>query len=304
MTTGILQFLRNSDICANKKDAIVKISEKLKTLPAGAPAIASYTDEDDATSILFGIAYDSTNYQIFEGAKVDGDGNLNIPEEVKTKLEAIQAELDKTQTSVGLETDGTYKPESGSNYLDGATSLKDADKKLDAAIKAVEDNATKVTAGNGIDVQESDHTATVSVKLDPSDKVFTLGSNGLLANLALKYVKATSGTGSTTPAKLQLVGKDDTVITDLDASDFIMDGMLENVELDENNLTFTFNTDAGKEAITVDLSEYITVYTAGNGIEISGTSISAKVKTGDTLLEVTSDGIKTKDNFTIDCGEY
>lgn len=290
MTTSILQLLRNSELCANKKDAVAKISAKLKTLPVGAPAIASYTD-GDVKSILFGIAYDATNYQIFEGAKVDGGGNLELPEEVKTKLDAIQAELDKTQTGAGLGTDGTYTPESGSNYLDGATSLKDADKKLDAAIKAVEENATKVKAGKGIDVQESNHTATVSVKLDPSDKVFTLGSNGLLANLALKYVKATSGTGGTTPAKLQLIGKDNTVITDLDASDFIMDGMLENVELNENILTFTFNTDAGKEEITVDLSNYIDVYKAGNGISISGNTVSAKVKDAEKILKVDGTGL-------------
>lgn len=303
MTTSILQLLRNSELCANKTAAIAKLSEKLKTLSVGAPAIASYND-GDVKSILLGIAYDETNYQIFEGAKVGASGNLELPEEVKTKLDAIQAELDKTQTGAGLGTDGTYAQETGSNYIDGATSLKDADKKLDAAIKAVEKNATKVKAGNGIDVQESNHTATVSVKLDPSDKVFTLGSNGLLANLALKYVKATSGTGATTPAKLQLIGKDNTVITDLDASDFIMDGMLENVELTGNNLTFTFNTESGKEEITVNLSKYIDVYEAGNGISISGKTISANVKQGDSFLEVTSEGIKTKDKIIIDCGQY
>ena len=290
MTTSILQLLRNSELCANKKDAVAKLSAKLKTLPVGAPAIASYTD-GDAKSILLGIAYDATNYQIFEGAKVDGGGNLELPEEVKTKLDAIQAELDKTQTGAGLNADGTYAPETASNYLNGATSLKDADKKLDAAIKAVEENATKVKAGNGIDVQESNHTATVSVKLDPSDKVFTLGSNGLLANLALKYVKATSGTGATTPAKLQLIGKDNTVITDLDASDFIMDGMLENVELNKNDLTFTFNTESGKEEITVDLSNYIDVYKAGNGISISGNTVSAKVKDAEKILKVDGTGL-------------
>ena len=290
MTTSILQLLRNSELCANKKDAVAKLSAKLKTLPVGAPAIASYTD-GDAKSILLGIAYDANNYQIFEGAKVDGGGNLELPEEVKTKLDAIQAELDKTQTGAGLNADGTYAPETASNYLNGATSLKDADKKLDAAIKAVEENATKVKAGNGIDVQESNHTATVSVKLDPSDKVFTLGSNGLLANLALKYVKATSGTGATTPAKLQLIGKDNTVITDLDASDFIMDGMLENVELNKNDLTFTFNTESGKEEITVDLSNYIDVYKAGNGISISGNTVSAKVKDAEKILKVDGTGL-------------
>lgn len=175
MTTSILQLLRNSELCANKKDAVAKISAKLKTLPVGAPAIASYTD-GDAKSILFGIAYDDTNYQIFEGAKVDGGGNLELPEEVKTKLDAIKAELDKTQTGTGLGTDGTYTPESGSNYLDGATSLKDADKKLDAAIKAVEENATKVKAGNGITVSGNNQ---ISAKVKEGDSFLEVTAEGI-----------------------------------------------------------------------------------------------------------------------------
>lgn len=54
-------------------------------------------------------------------------------------ISGIQAELDATQAGAGLEEDGSYLPERSSNYLNGATSLKDADEKLDAAIKAVDD---------------------------------------------------------------------------------------------------------------------------------------------------------------------
>lgn len=47
-----------------------------------------------------------------------------------------------------------------------------------------------------------------------------------------------------------------------DASEFIVDGMLENVELDGNNLKFTFNTASGKEEVSVDFSKYVDVYKA------------------------------------------
>lgn len=289
MTTSILQLLRNSELCANKKDAVAKISAKLKTLPVGAPAIASYTD-GDVKSILFGIAYDATNYQIFEGAKVDSGGNLELPEEVKTKLDAIQAELDKTQTGAGLNADGTYAPETASNYLNGATSLKDADKKLDAAIRAVEEKATKVKAGNGIDVQESGHTATVSVKIAGTDKVLKADTNGISANINLTW---SSSDG------LKLIGKDSTVIATIPATDFIKDGMLEDVELVTNPsgqtagtyLKFTFNTDGGAKVLYVNVTSLIDIYTAGDGIAVSGKTISAKVKDSEKILKVDGTGL-------------
>lgn len=52
---------------------------------------------------------------------------------------ALQAELDNVEAGAGLETDGSYVAPTGSNYLGGATSLKDADGKLDSAVKAVSD---------------------------------------------------------------------------------------------------------------------------------------------------------------------
>ena len=49
---------------------------------------------------------------------------------------ALQTELDDTQVGAGLGTDGAYTPPTSSNYLGSATSLKNADSLLDAAIYA------------------------------------------------------------------------------------------------------------------------------------------------------------------------
>lgn len=54
---------------------------------------------------------------------------------------SIQNELDATQAGAGLGTDGAYAPETTSNYINSATTLKGADMLLDAAIKAL-DTAT------------------------------------------------------------------------------------------------------------------------------------------------------------------
>ena len=55
---------------------------------------------------------------------------------VDGKLSTIQAELDTTQTGAGLNTNGTYTANASSNYIQTASSLKDADTKLDAEIKS------------------------------------------------------------------------------------------------------------------------------------------------------------------------
>lgn len=319
-----LQLLRNGVIFDTKALAVSGLVAKLKGLSAGEPAIASYTDGVNK-SILLGIALDESNYQIFEGVKVGEDGTtLEIPEEVKsaiksavdgviggasdeyntlkkiedllkghdTKISGLQDELDATQAGAGLEEGGSYSADTSTKYISGATSLKDADSKLDAAIKAVEENATKVAAGNGIDVQNSDHTATVSVKLNTNDKFLTVDGDGLLANISLKYVKRVTE-GEPSPAKLQLVGKNSEVITDLDVNDFVMDGMLSNAELQGDELVLTFNTDGGSKVLRVNLSKYIDVYTAGNGIDVSGKTISVKRdESSESFLSVAEGGVK------------
>lgn len=59
----------------------------------------------------------------------------------------IQSELDATQAGAGLGVDGGYTAPVGSAHLGSATSLKDADSKLDAAISA-ETNARQTAVSN------------------------------------------------------------------------------------------------------------------------------------------------------------
>jgi hypothetical protein len=56
-------------------------------------------------------------------------------------IASVQSELDATQAGAGLDEDGGYTAKNDANYIADATSLKDADEKLDAAIKAVSDAA-------------------------------------------------------------------------------------------------------------------------------------------------------------------
>lgn len=59
---------------------------------------------------------------------------------VSSTASGLQTELDNTQAGAGLGTGGAYSANSSSNYITAATSLVDADNKLDAQIKTNADN--------------------------------------------------------------------------------------------------------------------------------------------------------------------
>lgn len=144
---------------------------------------------------------------------------------------------------------------------------------------------------------ESGGQNTISLKLNTADKVLTQTTDGLLANINLTWSN-TDG--------LKLIGKDSEVIATVPAADFVKDGMLENVELkvatvedqidDKTSgtfLVFTFNTDAGSKVINLNVTSLIDVYTAGNGISVTGKVIAAKLDAStETFLTVGADGIK------------
>ena len=52
-----------------------------------------------------------------------------------------------------------------------------------------------------------------------------------------------------------LLKNDNTTIDTIDASPFIIDGMVEDVEISNGNLVISFNTDAGKQDITIPISD-------------------------------------------------
>ena len=85
-----------------------------------------------------------------------------------------------------------------------------------------------------------------------------------------------------TTKKIYLYASDGTELSSIDATVFIIDGMIDNAEMvtnpngyDEGTyLHFVFNTDADKADIYINVSDLIDIYTAGDGIIISSNTIS------------------------------
>lgn len=67
----------------------------------------------------------------------------------------------------------------------------------------------------------------------------------------------------------------DEVISDFNANSFVVDGMLEKVELEDNVLVLTFNAESTKEPIRVPLDEMIKSYVFDNSqFIVDGTNVS------------------------------
>lgn len=109
--------------------------------------------------LLLTVTNDSTKNGVYR-VKTVGNGvtngtveKLSESSDTTQGFETIQNEVDNTQIGAGLNSDGTYSPNTDSNYLSNATSLKDADNKLDTKIKEVD---TRITT----EIQKLDYTDT------------------------------------------------------------------------------------------------------------------------------------------------
>lgn len=194
------------------------------------------------------------------------------------------------------------------------------------SIATSDDLTRKVTkvvaaANKGIEIGGSEQEPTVGIKLDPTqgNVTLSLGTNGLKAEdttalrdvTGQKFIKK-SGTNveghlnltyNTETKKINLEGFDSSVIASIDATAFIKDGMINTVELvtdpKSHNpgtyLVITFNTDAGKDAIYLDVTSLIYVYQGTNGVRITGKDIHLIIDpTSESYLSLSNNGIKVK----------
>ena len=94
---------------------------------------------------------------------------------------------------------------------------------------------------------------------------------------------------------LELKGKDNALVASMDLSQFAIDGMVNSVSYDEqtHTITIAWNTDAGITQTEINLSSLIDIYTAGNGIQVEGNAISAKLDPqSQSFLTISENGIK------------
>lgn len=90
--------------------------------------------------------------------------------------------------------------------------------------------------------------------------------------------------------QIELKNTSDAVISSIDATAFIKDGMLDSVTVSGGNLNFVFNTDAGKETISIPLSEFFDASAYYTREQIDGTFLNKVSYNADTnSLDFTSE---------------
>lgn len=150
------------------------------------------------------------------------------------------------------------------------------------------------TAGAGINFKENaDKSNEISVKLK-GDKVLAVDAAGLVASVGLVY--------DTTKELIELTGLNGQVIAQIDASQFIVQGIIKSVELVDQDaagtagkfIKITWTVDGKDQEMYLNVADLIHVYTAGKGIEIeNNTVINAKLSDStDKYLTLEDDGIK------------
>lgn len=169
------------------------------------------------------------------------------------------------------------------------------------SIATVENNITQInslTGSGAISVKKNSkgNLETISLNTTTDGNVkFSQTTRGLTGTVSLpvtgvstdeKAISLTDGELSSTLSlnydseekTLQILGINGAVISSIDASRFIKDGMLSSASFDPTtkDLTLTFNTDAGKDPITVSLSGLIgTVYNGKNVNLVDYTPVGA-----------------------------
>lgn len=216
------------------------------------------------------LANDAIAAEITGRTDADTAFNTALQAEIVTRAnndDAQQQELNKTQAGAGLEATGDYAAPTGSNYLNSAISLKDADFKLDAAVKVVADatasgataitanadaitaEVARATAAEGVnaaaiiagDTTNADAIAAEVTRATDAEAALATSIAGLAAAQSGGYYLYTAAIAATTHVVTHAMGNQFANVTVVDAANQVV--IPQSITFDDvNQLTVTFNT--------------------------------------------------------------
>lgn len=271
------------------------------TAPAAAELGAIWFD---STNKLLKVK-NATDWEVYDGGRNVIDATFTNGLLTITKASGENVTLDfkdvasASQTMKAFEALDTAIKSAQSTAETGVANAATAQSAAEAAQTTADSKIASVTGDTTVKAETVNHAVTLSLATSDKGNVkFTKDTDGLSANVTIpaatvtgvaaddkvlsltdKLVSATVGLGygdATTEAlngkkAIKLLGKEGVVISEIDASAFIKDGMIQSVEFDTQtkHVTITFNTDAGTEPIDVDLSTLVDTYKAGTGLSLA-----------------------------------
>lgn len=132
----------------------------------------------------------------------------------------------------------------------------------------------------------------VSLKIHKNDDILKIYDDGLLASLRL--VRIPLGENK---EELQLVGKDNIVISRIDITDLINVFSIEDIYLDmtDNNpqIVFIINNGIDKNIFKIPLKNLVNIYNAGDGLALNNNTFELKLDNeSDEFLTLSNKGLK------------
>ena len=204
-------------------------------------------------------------------AKTELSGAINT---AKTELSGA-IDTAKTELSGAIDTAKTELNEAIEAVSSEVASAKTELNEAIASAKTELNEAIEAVSGDVIDLEEKvdNHISATTEALNAlkikdvkaDDKVLSVSTDGLLSSaLSMDYVASAK--------TIYLKGIDGAVISEVDATEFIKDGMLNMVELvtegGKTDLVFSFNTDSGKDIVKVDVTTLL------NGTELDNLQLA------------------------------
>lgn len=292
-----------NDLSANTTGRIDRLADDL------ADAVDGINNDVAALSsatVSFSAATDGLINNIKRGAGLEPDGTYEHKHDANyignaDSLFKADVILDETIADLSANTISTISNLSAStvariadlsgNTMSAISNLSAGTVAADQAINdRIDDLESREIRGeDAINVAENDGNHTVSLLISNEDKVLTQNYYGLKANVNLVYDSENK--------KIYLKGKNNETISEINAADFIKDGMLDSVALitatqemavqhpelipGEIYLMLTFNTDAGKADVFISVKKLVDIYTVSASsidyLTIEGYEIRANV---------------------------
>ena len=195
---------------------------------------------------------------IEDSLNLEKDRAEQAENELNTKIDSVKSEL---VSSITAETERATARENeiADDLTQEIADRAAADTALSNRITSLESG--EITGKEAIKVTETGNDNEVELLISPDDKVLTQNILGLKTNLSISIENEV--VDDINKEFIVLRGVDNELVARADASRFIKDGMISNVELVNNVLIITFNTDAGKDpsVISIPLTDLIDVYT-------------------------------------------
>ena len=210
---------------------------------------------------------------------------------------ALQAELDLTQSNIGLKADGTYTQRTDSNYINDATTVVGAINELDEALKQTTSDLQdyvqeSIDAMNVDEIGQSGSyissvkqvngklAASTKVLVDANDDVLTFTENGITSTISIAKLTESevSALGKNVKEAYKLIGKNNEqlgqtikIYKDQSLKSVIFDG-------DTQELVYTYIVSDGSESVVrVNVSAFLTEEEYCNGLQLINNVISSKL---------------------------